>query len=107
MAKSIQAQAAAQIRAKLKEAGIKASVSSFSASMCDGVRVYCNEAELSDLIPFGSYTPEKFKALKDKISDIAMPYQYGHFNGMEDIYEYSSMIPGLPQVKFVQISYLD
>jgi len=24
---------------------------------------------------------------------------------MEDIYEYSSMIPGLPQVKFVQISY--
>jgi hypothetical protein len=34
-----------------------------------------------------------------------MPYQYGHFNGMEDIYEYSSMIPDLPQVKFVQISY--
>ena len=24
----------------------------------------------------------------------------------KDIYEYSSMIPGLPQVKFVQISYV-
>ena len=32
---------------------------------------------------------------------------YGHFNGMEDIYEYSSIIESLPQVKFVQISYLN
>ena len=92
MAKSIQAQAAAQIRAKLKEAGFKASVTSFSASMCDGVRVYVNESDL---------------AQSEKINDIAMPYQYGHFNGMEDIYEYSSIIESLPQVKFVQISYLD
>ena len=58
--------------------------------MCNGVRVDCDEADYEN---------------KDKISDICMPYQYGHFNGMEDIYEYSSMIPGLPQVKFVQISY--
>ena len=91
MAKSIQAKAAAQIKAKMKAAGFKASVNSFSASMCDGVRIYCDEADLTN---------------KEKISDICMPYQYGHFNGMEDIYEYSSMIPGLPQVKFVQISYI-
>jgi len=93
MAKSIQAQAAAQIRAKLKEAGFKASVTSFSASMCDGVRIYCDEFCMNS-------------DSKEQISDICMPYQYGHFNGMEDIYEYSSMIPGLPQVKFVQISYI-
>ena len=30
-------------------------------------------------------------------------YQYGHFNGMEDIYENSNSIDGLPQVKFVQV----
>ena len=90
MARSIQAQAAASIKAKMKAAGFKASVSSFSASMCNGVRVYCDEADYQH---------------KEKINEICMPYQYGHFNGMEDIYEYSSMIPGLPQVKFVQISY--
>ncbi len=90
MAKSIQAQAAAQIRKKMKDAGFKASVTSFEASMCNGVRVYCQEADMPK---------------RDEIHEICMPYQYGHFNGMEDIYEYSSMIPGLPQVKFVQISY--
>ena len=31
-------------------------------------------------------------------------YQYGHFNGMEDIYENSNSIDGLPQVKFVQVA---
>ena len=93
MAKSIQAQAAAQIRAKLKEAGFKASVTSFSASMCDGVRIYCDEFCMN---------PDS----KEQISDICMPYQYGHFNGMNDSYEYSSVIDSLPQVKFVQISYI-
>jgi len=90
MAKSIQAQAAAQIRKKMKEAGFKANVTSFQASMCDGVRIYCQESDL---------------AKAEQIDEICKPYQYGHFNGMEDIYEYSSIIPGLPQVKFVQISY--
>ena len=92
MAKSIQAQAAAQIRAKLKKAGFKASVTSFSASMCEGVRVYVNESDL---------------AQSKKINAIAMPYQAGHFNGMEDIYEYSNINISLPQVKFVQITYLN
>lgn len=90
MAQSVQAQAASQIRKKLKEAGIKASVSSFSASMCNGVRIYCENDEM---------------ARSDKVKAIAMPYQYGSFNAMEDIYEYSNMSNDLPQVKFVQISY--
>lgn len=29
-------------------------------------------------------------------------YQQGHFNGMDDIYEYSNVQDGLPQVKYVQ-----
>ena len=90
MARSVQAQAASQIRKKLKEAGIKASVSSFSASMCNGVTIYLD-------------SPEKARA--DKVKAIAMPYQYGSFNAMEDIYEYGNMSNDLPQVKFVQISY--
>lgn len=90
MAQSIQAQAASQIRKKFKEAGIKASVSSFSASMCNGVRIYCDDPEM---------------ARSDKVKEIAMPYQYGYFNAMEDIYEYNNLSSDLPQVKFVQISY--
>lgn len=35
------------------------------------------------------------------IKNIVDKYQYGHFNGMEDIYEYSNTIEDLPQVKFV------
>ena len=44
-------------------------------------------------------------AQRDKIDEIAMPYQYGHFNGMEDMYEISNVIEQLPQVMFVSVSY--
>ena len=90
MAKSIQAQAAAQIKNKMKAAGFSPRVSSFSASMCNGVRIYCKEADMAN---------------KDQINKICMPYQQGHFNSMEDIYEYSNTNEQVPQVKFVQIEY--
>jgi hypothetical protein len=90
MAKSVQARAAAEIKKKLKAAGIQAQVSSFQASMCDGVRVYCNEAD---------------QGRWEEIEEIAKPYQYGHFNGMEDMYEISNVIDQLPQVMFVHVSY--
>lgn len=38
---------------------------------------------------------------QEAVEDIVDKYQYGHFNGMEDIYEHSNCIEGLPQVKFV------
>lgn len=90
MAKSVQARAAAEIKNKLKAAGFNPSVSSFAAAGCNGVRVYLSEADM---------------AQRDKIDDIAMPYQYGHFNGMEDMYEISNVIEQLPQVMFVHVSY--
>ena len=90
MAKSVQARAAAQIKANLKKAGFNPSVSSFAAAGCNGVRVYLSEADM---------------AQRDEIENIAMPYQYGHFNGMEDIYEISNVIEQLPQVTFVNVSY--
>lgn len=37
----------------------------------------------------------------DKVEEITDKYQEGHFNGMEDIYEYSNRNEDIPQVKFV------
>jgi hypothetical protein len=88
--KSKQAQAASQIRAKFKDAGIKAQIKSFSASMCDGVYIYCQPSDI---------------ARGKEINAIAMPYQIGHFNSSEDCYEYSNENAAIPQVKFVMVSY--
>jgi hypothetical protein len=38
------------------------------------------------------------------VHEITSKYQYGHFNGMEDIYEYSNRIENLPQTKYIQTS---
>lgn len=37
------------------------------------------------------------------VEAIVNKYQYGHFNGMEDIYETSDRVKGLPQAKFVMV----
>jgi len=92
MAKSIQAQAAAQIKAKLKEMGIKNQVKSFQAAGCNGVNVYIDEDNVD--------TP----TIK-KINAVAKVHQYGNFNGMEDLYEFSNIDDNIPQVMFVHVSY--
>jgi len=40
----------------------------------------------------------------NNVDNIVNKYQYGHFNGMEDIYEYSNTIENLPQVKYITTS---
>ena len=87
------ATAAKEIRKELKKNGIKARVTCSSYSMGSSVNVRINN-EL----------PATIAAIKL----FADRYQYGHFNGMEDIYEYSN-VSDLPQVKFVfvQNSYSD
>jgi len=40
----------------------------------------------------------------DKVNDIVKKYQYGNFNGMEDIYEYSNSREDIPQAKYVSAS---
>lgn len=40
----------------------------------------------------------------DEVDAITKRYQYGHFDGMTDMYEYSNNIEGLPQAKYVQTS---
>jgi len=88
MTKSTHAQAAAQIRAELKRNNIQARVTCKSYSMGSSVTIRTHN------LPPHAYTA--LKAFCDQ-------YQYGHFNGMEDIYEYSNNNDDLPQVKFVSV----
>jgi hypothetical protein len=85
------ARCAAEIRKILKEKNIKASVKSNNYSMGDSVRV-----EIKEII-----NPEIYKGLNKELAK----YQYGHFNGMEDIYEYSNHIEEIPQTKHLFVNY--
>ena len=88
MTKSNQALAAAAIRKELKAAGIKASVTSEGYSMGDSVNISLVDA-----------SPETMKA----VNSLCKKYQYGHFDGMNDIYEHSNSRNDIPQTKFVMI----
>jgi len=86
MSLSTHAQAAKMIRTELKKRGIKARVIASSASMTSSVDVYvCNQP----------------KEVFEEIESFANKFQYGHFDGMTDCYEYSNTDENLPQVKFV------
>lgn len=87
MAKSIHAQAAAQIRAYLKERGIKAKVRASAFAGGDSVRI----ALLDDVAP----------DIKAEVEQFCGQYEMGHFDGMIDLYEYSNVRDDIPQVKYV------
>lgn len=95
MAKSTHATAAQAIRKELKKHGINASVRSDSYSMGSSVRVRIQQ----DITP----------AAKKEIEAFCNQFQYGHFDGMTDCYEYSNRNDSLPQVKFVfvEVDYSD
>jgi hypothetical protein len=87
--KSNQAEAAKMIREILKKEfpNIKFSVKSEGYSMGDNVRVtYCDSVKSEDV--------------QNKISQ----FQYGNFNGMEDIYEYSNSRDDIPQTKYLFVT---
>lgn len=90
MAKSNQALAAAAIRKQLKALGIPARVTSKGYSMGDSVDVEL----LNDPTP----------ATVAQVKELCAPYQYGSFNGMEDIYEYTNCNDDLPQTKYLFVS---
>ena len=89
--KSEVAKCAAEIRKILKAKNIKASVRSQQYSMGNNVNV-----EIKEILD-----PEIYKALQAELAK----YQYGYFNGMEDIYEYSNNVEGIPQTKFLFVKY--
>lgn len=83
------AAAAAMIRKHIKSLGIAAKVTSESYAGGNSVRV-----SVQDLDP----------ATTKKIEEFANQFQYGHFDGMQDLYEYSNSRNDIPQVKFVFVS---
>lgn len=82
------AQAAALIRKEIKAAypGLKFRCTSENYSGGNSIRV--------------SYIDQP-KEVHEAITAIAKKYQYGHFDGMHDIYEYSNSNPEIPQAKYV------
>jgi hypothetical protein len=83
---SSHAAAAAALRTELKTAfpGIRFSVTSDSFAGGDAVRVSWTD---------GPTTAE--------VKEFSGKYQYGNFNGMEDIYEYTNSREDIPQAKYV------
>lgn len=88
------ARAAKLIRQHLKKLGIKGSVKAATASMTSSVRIVLDNAN-----------PEQV----DLINGYAKQYQYGKFDGMRDIYEYTNNRDDIPQVRhvFVRAEYDD
>jgi hypothetical protein len=83
---SNQAAVAKRIKAFCKSLNVKCSARSDSFSMGDSVHY---SVENIDPITF------------QKIEEFADEHQYGHFNGMEDLYEYSNSRKDIPQSKYV------
>ena len=85
------AKCAAEIRKALRAKGIKASVKSDNFSMGDSVRV-----KIANIIG-----PQMLGQLKSEFSK----YEYGRFDGMQDLYEYTNVRDDIPQTKYLVIEY--
>lgn len=85
------AQCAKLVRQDLKQLypEVKFSVISQNYSMGNSVDVYYTETDL---------TQEEHQKLNEILRS---KYMYGHFNGMEDIYEYSNTNEDIPQTKYL------
>ena len=86
MTKSTHAKAASEIRKILKREfpKTKFKVISQSYSMGSSVDVYWFDGPT-----------------KDAVQSLISQFQYGHFDGMTDMYEYSNSRDDIPQVKYV------
>lgn len=96
MAKQLSTHAAAakMIRQHLKSIGVPGKVTSSSYSGGNSVNVNV-----------GDVTP----AVRKHLESFVDQFQYGHFDGMNDIYEYSNDRDDIPQVKytFLTVYYSD
>ena len=85
------AKCAAVIRKYMKTKGVKASVTSKNYSMGCSVNVKIKEI----IDP---------KVLNEINEDLAI-YQYGKFDGMQDLYENTNVMDEIPQTKYLFIEY--
>ena len=86
---SNQAKVAKLCRAYLKSLGIKGSCKSRGYSMGDSVDIY-----VEDLSP----------SMTEKLKDEFSKYQYGHFDGMTDSYDYDNCDDSIPQTKYLFVN---
>jgi len=82
------AAAAKAIRAIVKKHGAQGKVKSATYSMGSSVYVYLTNP-----------TTEQYIAVGDEVK----AYQYGHFDGMVDMYESTNCREDIPQVKYVLV----
>ena len=86
---SVHAAAARLIRQYMKANGIVGRVNADSYAGGNSVNIYVEDMP-----------PAAYKALED----YAGQYQYGNFDGMQDLYEYSNVNNDIPQVKYVFVN---
>ena len=86
---SSHAGAAKMVRQFMKANGIAGSVISKSYSMGSSISVYVED------LP-----PAQCQVLKDYVSQ----FEYGHFDGMQDLYEMSNCRDDIPQVKYAFVN---
>jgi hypothetical protein len=91
MMKTEAAKCAAEIRKYMKAKGVKASVTSKTYSMGCSVNV-----KIKEIID-----PKVLNEIND---DLAI-YQYGKFDGMQDLYENTNVMDEIPQTKYLFIEY--
>lgn len=80
------AAAAKQCRAFVKSLGLTGSATSDSYSMGSSIRIRATDANLEQ---------------QKQIREFCAQYQYGHFDGMQDLYESNNRRDDIPQVKHV------
>jgi hypothetical protein len=83
------AQAAKMIRNELKAAGIAATVRSSNFSMGNSVTV--------------TLTGDPMPATVDAVTRELSKFQYGSFDAMQDLYEYTNHRTDIPQTKYLSI----
>ncbi len=86
--KSQAAQAAAQIRQHIKK-------------NYPGLKFTCTSENYAGGSSVNVRFEDQPKDVYEAIKEVAKKHQYGHFDGMHDIYEYSNSRDDLPQAKFV------
>lgn len=82
------AQVAKLLKQKAKELGLVATAKSKNFSMGDSVDVRITEGSDANL---------------KKLKEYSNQYEYGHFNGMEDMYEITNYRDDIPQTKYLFI----
>jgi len=91
------------IRAEIKAAfpGVPFKIRSENYSGGNSVNVYIGNREQIEHPVYGQIWKNE---TGDKVMEMIRKYQYGHFDGMNDIYEYSNDRKDIPQVKFVFVN---